>query len=145
MLVIIFLVACLSGIMAAVSGFGIGSLLTPLLSIQMGMATAVAAVALPHALATALRWWRLRSYVDTRVLRSFGILSAVGGLAGALLYARLGGRTLEIVLGVLLILTAIAGLTDWTTRVRFSGPLSAAMGFLSGFFGGMAGNQGGLR
>lgn len=145
MLTIIFLVACLSGIMAAVSGFGIGSLLTPLLSLQMGMSTAVAAVALPHAIATALRWWRLRAYVDTRVLRTFGILSAVGGLAGALLYARLGGRSIEIVLGGLLILTAVAGLTEWTSRVRVGGPAAAVMGFLSGFFGGIAGNQGGLR
>jgi uncharacterized membrane protein YfcA len=144
-LTIIFLVACLSGIMAAVSGFGIGSLLTPLLSIQMGMSTAVAAVALPHAIATALRWWRLRAHVDSRVVRSFGILSAVGGLAGALLYARPGGRTLTIVLGMLLLLTALAGITEWTSRVRVSGPVSATMGFLSGFFGGVAGNQGGLR
>ncbi len=141
----IFAVGILSGATAAVAGFGIGSLLTPLLTTRYGAATAIAAVAVPHAAATALRFWRLRRAVDWRVIRSFGVLSAAGGLAGALLYARLSGRALTIVLGILLVATAVAGLTGWVTRWRAAGARAAALGLLSGFFGGIAGNQGGLR
>jgi hypothetical protein len=144
-LVLVFVVAVLGGATAAVSGFGIGSLLTPLFALQMPMPTAVAAVALPHAVATALRAWRLRRAIDRRVLRSFGLVSAIGGLAGAFWYARLGSGTLTVVLGALLVLTAIAGLTGWTSRVRTRGPVPWALGLASGLFGGMAGNQGGLR
>jgi uncharacterized membrane protein YfcA len=144
-LLAVLVVAALSGATATVVGFGIGSLLTPLLALQVGMGPAVALVALPHAAATALRFWRLRGAVDWSVVRRFGVLSALGGLAGALLYARLGGRALTIVLGALLVLTGIAGVAGGFTR-RPPGRLSAAaLGLLSGFFGGVAGNQGGLR
>ena len=141
----IFVVAVLSGATAAVAGFGIGSLLTPLLATRLGAASAIAAVAIPHAAATALRFWRLRRAVDWGVIRSFGLLSAAGGLAGALLYARLSSRMLTIVLGALLVATALAGLTGWATRWRVTGARAAVLGLLSGFFGGIAGNQGGLR
>lgn len=41
-------VAILAGATASVVGFGIGSLLTPLLALELGMGTAVAAVAGPR-------------------------------------------------------------------------------------------------
>ncbi len=143
-LVALTVVAVLSGATAAVVGFGIGSLLTPLLAVRVGMPAAIAAIALPHAAATALRFWRLRGAVDWAVVRRFGVLSAAGGLAGALLYARLGGRELTLVLAGLLILTGVTGLTGIMRRVD-SGPAAGVLGAISGFFGGLAGNQGGLR
>ena len=142
---VVFLVAVLAGGTAAVAGFGIGSLLTPLLALRYGMPLAVAAVALPHAIATALRAWRLRAAIDWTVVRGFGIVSAAGGLAGALLYARLGGTTLTLILGLLLLATCLAGVTGGTSRWRPRGPAVQLLGLGSGFFGGVAGNQGGLR
>jgi uncharacterized protein len=144
-LVVVFVVATISGATASIAGFGIGSLLTPLLAARLGMTTAVAAVAIPHAIATALRCWRLRRNIDWGVVRSFGLLSAAGGLTGALLYMRLSNRTLTIVLAVLLIATAIAGLTNWVRRWRPGRAGAGVLGFASGLFGGVAGNQGGLR
>ena len=143
--VALFAVAVLSGGTAAVAGFGIGSLLTPLLATRLGTAAAIAAVAIPHAAATALRFWRLRRAVDWRVIRRFGLLSAAGGLAGAVFYARLSSRVLTIVLGLLLVTTGVAGLTGWIARWRVTRAGVAGLGLLSGFFGGIAGNQGGLR
>ena len=143
-LIVLFLVAMFSGATAAVVGFGIGSLLTPLLAWRVGMPTAIAAVAIPHVLATAFRFWRLRRAVAWDVVRTFGVLSAIGGLGGALLYTRLGGRSLALALATLLVLTGLSGLTRlemrWHPR-RFAGFL----GLVSGFFGGLAGNQGGVR
>ena len=144
-LVGVLIVAVLSGATASLAGFGIGSLLTPLFATRVGMTTAVAAVAIPHALATALRCWRLRANIDWNVVRSFGVLSAIGGIAGALLYTRFSNRTLTIVLAVLLIATAIAGLTSWMRRLAPNRVASGLLGVASGLFGGVAGNQGGLR
>jgi ABC-type anion transport system duplicated permease subunit len=62
--VAVFIVAILSGTTAAVVGFGVGSLMTPLLAIRFGTTTAVALVTLPHAAATAVRCCRLRAHVD---------------------------------------------------------------------------------
>lgn len=144
-LALLFLVAILSGATASVVGFGIGSLLTPLLATRLGMAVAVAAVAIPHALATGVRCWRLRREIDREVFVRFGVLSAVGGLIGALLYTRLGVTALTRVLGGLLLLTATAGITGWSSRWRPRGAMVWLLGVGSGFFGGIAGNQGGLR
>jgi uncharacterized membrane protein YfcA len=141
----VFLVAIVAGATASVVGFGIGSLLTPLLALRYGVSTAVAAVTIPHIVATAVRCWRLRAHIDRAVLLRFGMLSAVGGLAGALLYTRLGSAVLTRVLGGLLLLTATAQLTGWNSRWHPRGPIVAVAGLLSGFFGGVAGNQGGLR
>lgn len=141
----VFALAVLSGGTAAVAGFGIGSLLTPLLAARFDTGTAVAAVAIPHAAATALRCWRLRKAVDWTVLRRFGLLSAAGSLAGALLYTRLSNASLTLTLAVLLLATSAATLGDLPSKVRVTGPVAGVLGLLSGVFGGLAGNQGGLR
>jgi uncharacterized membrane protein YfcA len=143
--VVLFLAAVLSGATASIAGFGIGSVLTPLVALRVATPIAVAAVALPHALATALRCWRLRRAIEWNVLRDFGVLSAAGGFAGALLNASVSSRTLTLVLGLLLIATSVAALTQWTARWQPRGPMIWLFGLASGFFGGIAGNQGGLR
>jgi uncharacterized membrane protein YfcA len=87
----------LAGAVAAVSGFGIGSLLTPLLMLSMPTAHAVAVLAIPHAWASLL---------------------------------------------------VLAGTTELIGR-RFPLPETRfwrlAGGLLSGVFGGLVGNQGGIR
>jgi hypothetical protein len=141
----ILAVAIAAGAAASVVGFGIGSLLTPLFMVWFAADVAVAAVTLPHAVATALRCWRLRAHIDPGVLATFGVLSAAGALVGALVYASIGPSSLTRILGGLLLLTAVAQLTGLAARWRPRGPIVAALGLLSGFFGGVAGNQGGLR
>ena len=64
----VFIVAIVSDATATVVGFGIGSLMTPLLAIRFGTTAAVALVTLPNAAATAVPCWRLRAHVDRPVL-----------------------------------------------------------------------------
>jgi uncharacterized protein len=142
---LIGLISLVAGATASVIGFGIGSRLTPLMAARYGTELAVAAIALPHLSGGLLRGWRLRHSLDGRVLVRFGILSAIGGLVGALVFAQLASTALDRVLGALLVLTATAGVTGWSERWRPSGPLVWVLGALSGFFGGVVGNQGGLR
>jgi uncharacterized protein len=139
------LMSVVAGATASIVGFGIGSLLTPLVAARFGTDLAVAAVALPHLSGGLLRGWRLRHSLDRRVLVRFGILSAIGGLIGALVFAHLEPTVLGRVLGALLVLTASAGVSGWSERWRPGGPLVWVLGALSGFFGGVVGNQGGLR
>src|SRR4051812_41554172 len=91
-----------AGAIATVSGFGIGSLLTPLLSLRAGTKLAVAAVSVPHLVATSYRFWIMRKHVDRRLLRSFGLMSAAGGLTGALLSIYAQNPMLTMVFGGLL-------------------------------------------
>jgi len=138
-------VAVAAGAIASVVGFGIGSLLTPILSVQLGTKLAVAAVAVPHVLGTALRFVVTRRAVDWKVLKSFGLASAAGGLAGALLHTSFSSRGLTIALGLLLVLTGITEWREFAGRVRLSRTGSWIGGLLSGAFGGLVGNQGGVR
>jgi uncharacterized membrane protein YfcA len=138
-------VAFLSASVASIVGFGIGSMLTPLFATAMDMRIAVAAVSVPHLIATALRFWGLRADLDKHVLLTFGLTSAAGGLTGALLQDRFGSKGLSYLLGVLLIFVCVSTLAGWSKRVKLKGVLSPIGGFLSGVFGGLVGNQGGIR
>lgn len=54
---------------ASVAGFGVGSILTPLLAVRVGTKLAVAAVSVPHLIATAVCFVLIRRHLDKRVLR----------------------------------------------------------------------------
>lgn len=131
--------------MAALAGFGIGSLLTPVFSLAFPIKVAVAAVSIPHLIATATRFWLLRAHVDRKLLLNFGITSAAGGLIGALLYGSAGNPVLMLVFGSALVLTATLELTGAARRFRLKGPAAWIAGAASGMLGGMVGNQGGIR
>ena len=137
--------AVLAGSIASVAGFGIGSILTPLLALQLGTGLAVAAVSIPHVAGTAVRFWLLRGRVDRRTFIWFGLASAGGGLLGALLHADASNRALAIVLGALLILAGVSSLTGFMQRIRLGRRGAWLAGALSGVFGGLVGNQGGIR
>ena len=144
-LAVVAAVAVVAGAVAAVAGFGIGSLLTPALIPLLGTRLAVVAVAVPHAAGTALRLWRLRDAIDWRLLRGFGLASAAGGLAGAIAHGGLSGASLTRVFGCLLILSGLAALVGWTRRVHLSRVPALFAGGVAGLFGGLVGNQGSIR
>ena len=130
---------------ASVTGFGIGSLLTPVLAIETGTKLAVAAVSIPHLVGTAQRFWLLRGHVDRHVLLGFGVASAVGGLAGALVHVWVSSRALAVVFGIVVAIAGVSELTGWMRRVHWGRHSAWAAGALSGALGGMVGNQGGIR
>jgi uncharacterized membrane protein YfcA len=142
---LVFGAAILAGGVAAVAGFGIGSILTPVLGWEEGTRFAVAAVSIPHLAGTALRYWRLWRFTDWRVLRSFGLASAAGGLLGALLHVYVRSPVLAVVLAVLLVFAGMMQLTGLAQKVRLHGVWAWIAGALSGAFGGLVGNQGGIR
>jgi uncharacterized protein len=143
--ILLAVAAVVAGAVASVVGFGIGSLLTPLLALRVGTQLAVAAISIPHVFATALRFWRLRAHVDRRVLISFGVMSAVGGLTGALLHSFANNRALSIIFGLILIFVGTSELSGLARRMQFHGAVAWLAGALSGLFGGLVGNQGGIR
>ena len=142
---VLALIAAVAGAIASVTGFGIGSLLTPALSVRAPLNIAVAVVSIPHFIGTVVRFWMLRGHVDRRVLLTFGLASAAGGLTGALLHTRLGSSVLSGVFGVLLLFVAVTQFTGAADRMRFGGAVAMIAGTLSGLLGGLVGNQGGIR
>jgi len=143
--VIIGIAAAVAGAIASLAGFGIGSILTPIIALQTGTKIAVVAVSIPHFVATALRLWGLRGYVNRDVFFTFGMASAAGGLTGALLHAYAGSPALSAVFGGLLVFAGLMGLTGLSQRMRFGRRSAYIAGVASGGFGGLVGNQGGIR
>jgi uncharacterized membrane protein YfcA len=141
----ISLAALVAGAIASVTGFGIGSILTPTLSLWMDGRLAVAVVSVPHLIGTAIRFSMVKAHVDRRVMWRFGLASAAGGLTGALFQSAISGPRLMIVLAVLLLFVAAIELTGLAGRMRFTGPAAWIAGVLSGLLGGLVGNQGGIR
>lgn len=135
----------MAGAVAAVAGFGVGSVLTPLLGTTLGVKLAIAAASIPHVIATATRLWILRRDIDRRVLVTFGLASAIGGLMGAGLQTVLAGPFLTVVFAALLLFAGIGGITGYSQRLRFGRRGAWVGGVLSGLLGGLVGNQGGIR
>ena len=142
---ILFFVSTFAAGIAALSGFGIGSILTPLLATQIDIKLAVAAISIPHLFATALRFWILKEHVNKEVFIRFGTFSAIGGLAGALFQAKANDPVLVYVFSALLMYVGLSGLMGWSQKMRIAQSWSWLAGIMSGGLGGLVGNQGGIR
>jgi uncharacterized protein len=143
-----FVLLCTSvaaGAIAAISGFGIGSVLTPVIATNINIKAAVATVSIPHFVGTLFRFIRLRRYVNRSLVFTFGIASAIGGLAGAVLNAYAKAEILGYVFGGLLVFAGLTGLSGFAERMELQGPWRWVGGFVSAGFGGLVGNQGGIR
>jgi len=143
--VIVGVLAFVAGATSAVAGFGIGSILTPLLALAIGAKLAVAAAAIPHFLGNGVRLWTLRRRLDKDVLKTFGLMSAVGALGGALLHAFVAAQPLKIAMAVILIIAGALGIFGLIEHLRMGRRGAWMAGGLSGFLGGLVGNQGGIR
>ena len=142
---VLFAASIAAGGIAAISGFGIGSVLTPVVSTQIDTRLAVAIVSIPHFIGTLLRFVRFRHHVNRSLALSFGIASAVGGLGGAILNAYANGSILRYVFGALLVFAGLSGIAGLAERMELKGPWKWVGGFVSAAFGGLVGNQGGIR
>ncbi len=142
---LVLMAAVVAGGIASIAGFGIGSILTPLLATVLGTKLTVAVVSVPHLIATALRFFLIREHLDRHVFLTFGITSGLGGLAGALLHVWLKSVILSYILGALLVFAGIMGASGLASRMRFGRTTGWVAGALSGIFGGLVGNQGGIR
>jgi uncharacterized protein len=139
------IISFVAGAVSAVAGFGIGSILTPIFGLGIGVKLGVAAASIPHFVGNAVRLWTLRRRVDKDVLKTFGLMSAAGAFLGALLHAVVASTALKIALGTILIATGLLGTAGWTDRLRVGRRGASAAGAISGFLGGLVGYQGGLR
>jgi uncharacterized protein len=142
---LIVVVGFFAGMTASMAGFGIGSFLIPLVSVQTGTKVAIALVSLPHFFGTSVRFWLLKSKVNRKILFRFGSLSAAGGLTGALLHVFFVSNFLQVIFAVMLILAGILGVLQISKRLVFGKIGAAIAGLASGFFGGLVGEQGGIR
>ena len=144
-----------------VSGFGLNTVLVPAFAVLFPLPLAIAAVALVHLIASALRLVIFRVHINRTIALQFVPWAILGGIAGALILELLGavpviatyplfGVTKSITAVKLVVGTTIAALSLYELRRGAETSGMSAVGIsagalASGFFGGLSGNQGAIR
>ncbi|MCH2169957.1 TSUP family transporter [Myxococcota bacterium] len=143
------------------SGFGLGTLLTPAFAVFFPVPTAIAATAVVHLSTNLFKLALLGKQADWRVVVRFSVPAALAALIGAatlvgfselpaLIHYQWAGRTFEVtpvklLIGSLIVLFACLELSSAFDDLAVPPKFLPLGGLLSGFFGGLSGNQGALR
>jgi len=159
--VIIALVAVVVAALTLFSGFGLGTVLMPAFALFFPVPVAVAATAVVHLANNLFKVLLVGCKADGAVVARFAIPGAVAAMVGALLLTwvaatpplfqyQIGEQRYEItlvkvVIGLLIIAFAIFDLLPHFAELAFDRKYLPLGGLISGFFGGLSGNQGALR
>lgn len=160
-LVLICLVSMAASGVTLFSGFGLGTVLMPVMALFFPVETAVALTAMVHFANNLFKLALFGKAADARVCLRFGIPALLASLAGAWLLMQLAdlapwwtysllGREMAVT-PVKLLVGALIAFFAW--RELRPGPKPTPHpaswlplgGLLSGFFGGLSGNQGAFR
>jgi len=159
--IIICLVAFLASILTFFSGFGLGTILLPVLALFFPIEVAIALTGVVHFFNNIFKLVLVGKSAKKKVLIYFGIPAVVFAFFGAYILINitdlsplstysLGSKTFEItpvnlIIAILLIVFAIIELLPFIKRLKFKKKHLPFGGALSGFFGGLSGHQGALR
>ncbi|MDT0576403.1 sulfite exporter TauE/SafE family protein [Croceicoccus sp. F390] len=159
--VLIALVAALASALTLYSGFGLGTILLPAFALFLPAPLAVAATGVVHLLNNLFKGSLLRKRADWATVLKFGIPAVPAAIAGAWLLAVLGDtpRLFEwnsfsktfgptgagLTIGLLMITFAALELQRWFQELKAPPRLMPVGGLLTGFFGGLTGQQGAFR
>lgn len=159
--IIIGLTAFLASLLTLFSGFGLGTILTPVFGLFFPINVAVALTGIVHLLNNLFKITLLGKNASKAHVLQFGLPSVVGGFVGALvlvgisqlspLYVWQWGEKsfevspLKLAIALLMILFALMEILPALKKLNFAKRYLTVGGLLSGFFGGMSGHQGALR
>lgn len=127
------------------AGFGLATMLTPVVLVWLPPHEAIAVVAIIHGAHNAWKLKLLQSSVDYGAVRRYGWALVVGAVIGALLHSYIPSEPLLLVVGLALVILPILSVTERWTNFRLPESEDRVGGFGSGFFGGLTGHQGALR
>lgn len=160
-----YLLICLTAFLGAgltfFSGFGLGTLLTPVFAIFFPLDVAIALTAIVHFLNNIFKLILVGKHIDKTIIIRFGAPAIIFALLGAYMLNflsdispiaqyNLWGKLREItsvklIIAVLLIIFSLFEIIPKLSNLKFNEKYIPLGGALSGFFGGLSGNQGALR
>ncbi|MDP3452332.1 MAG: sulfite exporter TauE/SafE family protein [Bacteroidales bacterium] len=160
-ILIISLAAFIVAILTFFSGFGLGTILTPVFMVFFPVDLAIALTGIVHFFNNIFKLILVGKKADKSTVLRFGIPAVIAAIAGAwlLLYIpdtkplfsyQMFDRAFDVypvkfVISVLLIIFAGMDLIPYFGKLQFGKNKLPIGGALSGFFGGLSGNQGALR
>ncbi len=153
-------VAFFTSLLTFFSGFGLGTLLMPVVGIFFPLPVAIAITAIVHFLNNSLKFILLAKHNNTKILIQFGIPAIIFALLGAwcLNYLSLFSLSfsysvfgviftttpLKIIIGLIILFFLFLELSSSFKIPKYIHKLWIG-GALSGFFGGLSGHQGAFR
>jgi uncharacterized protein len=159
--VIIPLTAFGAALLTFFSGFGLGTILTPVFALFFRIDLAIALTGVVHFVNNLFKLALIGRKADRGLLLRFGVPAVIAAFLGAYVLLQLsdlspwyqyqlGGKTFEItpvklIIAVLLGFFAILDFLPRMERLQIKSQHMPFGGALSGFFGGLSGHQGALR
>lgn len=143
------------------SGFGLGTVLLPVFAIFFPLPIAIAATAVVHLVNSLFKLAIVGKLANLKIALLFGIPAAIFSAIGAFMLVKIANWTpfykyyignheckitaIGLVVGILILLVSIFELSSKLSKVSFSSKYIPLGGVISGFFGGISGNQGAFR
>lgn len=159
--IIIAAVAAIASLLTFFSGFGLGTILTPVFIIFFPVEIAVALTGIVHLLNNFFKIALVGKNINWNVGLRFGLTAIIGAFAGAQLLLLFSGLQpvysyhigekeifitwIKLIIGALMIVFAFFESVPSLKKIQFDRNKLPIGGLISGFFGGLSGNQGALR
>lgn len=160
-IIVISITALLASLLTFFSGFGLGTILLPVLALFFPIDIAIALTGVVHLLNNLFKIILIGKFAILKVVLKFGIPAIIAAFAGAELLIQLtetdpvlrysiGNSTfyitpVKLIIALLMITFSIFELLPRFNQLQFKENKLFIGGLLSGFFGGLSGHQGALR
>lgn len=160
-IIIISLTALLASLLTFFSGFGLGTILLPVLALFFPLDIAIALTGTVHLLNNLFKLLLVGKHAVLKVIIKFGLPAMVAAFAGAELLLSLTEikpiltysisqsvfqiTPVKLIIAVLMMTFSVLELLPGLKKLQFSENKLFFGGILSGFFGGLSGHQGALR
>lgn len=158
---IICIVAFVTAILTFFSGFGLGTILTPVMMLFIPVEIAIGLTGIVHFFNNIFKLFLVGNHANREVLIKFGIPAVIAAFVGSwLLFSipdfgplfsySIFDKQFEVfpvkfIISILLLVFALMDVIPFFSNLQFSKKHLPIGGLLSGFFGGLSGNQGALR
>lgn len=158
---IICSVTLLISIITLLSGFGLGTVLVPVFAIFFPLPLAIASTAIIHLLNNVFQAGLVGKFANRSIVLKFGIPAAMATLIGAFLLSYFSNLVpifsyqfyqlkfnitiIGLIVGIMVIVSSLFELVPKLANLSVQSKYVSLGGVLSGFFGGLSGNQGTLR
>lgn len=156
---------CLTSLIVSIitlfSGFGLGTVLMPVFAIFFPLPIAIASTAVIHLANNIFKAAIVGKLAQWRVVFTFGIPAAITSALGAYLLGKVSNLPsilkysiqnyefkltfIGLLVGLIIVSSSLLELVPKFSKLSFSSKYIPVGGALSGFFGGISGNQGILR
>ncbi|MBI3519638.1 MAG: sulfite exporter TauE/SafE family protein [Bacteroidetes bacterium] len=143
------------------SGFGLGTILVPVFTLFFPVDLAIVLTAIVHFLNNIFKLFLLGKKADQKVILYFGIPSVIAAIIGAYILSGISDikpiaeyrlfntlffiSPVKLVIAILMFVFALFDFIPRFKNLEIHSKYLPLGGFLSGFFGGLSGNQGALR